>query len=599
MELLDFTKTNFIDLKEDLIAFIKDAGAENWGQKYRGISDLAINSIDNLLAGITQNDAKIKSPAALERYFKQVYIMRAFIIKQGEIKWHPEISPPPSKTYFIDFTQFWDLKEIEFELKDFIKMVGKLAFPEGYHLSEPVVLSISSLLDGNLYGRKCGGYMVKCPRDLHQFFTQKYIRSGFDTYKDQIKWMRDTPGHHLAKDEHAALSCLEDDIPVDFTLTDVHVIKLQLDCFLMQVGRSMVHDNYVLSKTLQKQIDRLLNRRFYGQTREHNITKPEDLDLFFTQKFVQRGFRQNQGKIRWAKHINDPPKRTYRRFFERPLIRPPLRRVPVFKNPMVTSSSWLKDAKERKEMIQEELYWQAVNIPCLTRSPLELMPVVYAQKESTPGNSPTWWCAKLSNNINQMFTSISKISQLPSWLNNAWPNITFNGFDMGHETFFNYRTHSVFSNEDFLTAPFTVYCLIVHVVDFERWHMWQCNCKCLDECARGPCPFQVYVGKASRGLLDRWVDQRYAHTRVAKRLTNFMHELRDQQGRPFKMYEPGKESNAQLPQCMLGMAKASFYPSAVFVLKSCNNEKHMEDFEKKVITALKATDMRKGLNALK
>lgn len=589
---IDFNTQDFIDLKIALFEFIKKQGQAAFGDQYHGISPAACEFVEKLVSDIQNKNLKVRSPAILESYFQQNYIMLGFCREEGNIGWHPQLEPSGSKKYFVDFTRFGDLPEVQFELKDFIKKLGRHEFGEDYVISGQVNDGLTRLLDRDLYGRNHGnGYIIKTPRDLSQFFSQQgHIMRGFETYKKQIKWMRKGKSE---RDQE--FQSLDGDCLIDFTNNNIRVLKLQVDVFLMKAGREFHARDYSISKTIMKQVDRLLNLRYYGLTQEHNITKPEDLDKFFYQRFVQQAFRRHHNDIKWAKPLTRAPKHLFRRYFNAPMMRPPLRRVPTFKNPMVCRESWREEPLTRKMTQQEELFWQAVNLRRSIKSPVELMPTVYAQKEAG-GNGTVWWSAKFAASATGTFNLVSHGS-LPVWLNNVWNHIEFNGSQMGHETFLNDSSHTSFGpDEDFTVAQNTVYCLVVYVMDFARWHLFNCACKGHGGCNRGPCPIQVYVGRALNGLVDRWVTQRYAHTRVTKRVVNFMHELRDR-AEPYQKYEHGSaDSGVQLPQCMLGLAKENHDPAALFVLKSCESKGQMEKFERELIRDLKAKDMSKGLN---
>ncbi|XP_078616459.1 uncharacterized protein LOC144884836 [Branchiostoma floridae x Branchiostoma japonicum] len=105
-----------------------------------------------------------------------------------------------------------------------------------------------------------------------------------------------------------------------------------------------------------------------------------------------------------------------------------------------------------------------------------------------------------------------------------------------------------------------------------------------------PSEFQVYVGTAERGTLDRWVYGRNSHCNSIWAFYKHVNQLRE--WKPF----PGKIS---LPELSLALARMRGQDCALFVISNHSNTKDLMDESARLINHYELgpfTDMRFGMN---
>ena len=112
-----------------------------------------------------------------------------------------------------------------------------------------------------------------------------------------------------------------------------------------------------------------------------------------------------------------------------------------------------------------------------------------------------------------------------------------------------------------------------------------------------PSPLQVYIGKTTQSVRNRWFKQDAADLRREAQTPHWekVNEILNHRGNMDAM----EELNVQLVHCYLALSMLRGYDMALFVVRQCKDEESLRSFEGKLINEHYTKYMLHGLNCKK
>jgi len=105
-----------------------------------------------------------------------------------------------------------------------------------------------------------------------------------------------------------------------------------------------------------------------------------------------------------------------------------------------------------------------------------------------------------------------------------------------------------------------------------------------------PSSVQIYIGKAGKGIVRRWLVDRWAHCLAVRDVLEAKDRCSD-----FAEMATVCE-HAKLADCYLAMALLRDFPTALFVIRECEDASELSKLETDLIYQHAAKNMQHGLN---